>query len=578
MKTHVARQGREELRSVRARGRPLYWTVGLFSLFANLLMLTGPMYMLQVYDRVLSSGSVPTLIALSGLMVFLYLMMGVLDFVRGRVIARVALRFFQDLKDRVFHAVMRKAAVLPDARSSVGLQDLEQVQRLIASPVVMTIFDLPWTPVFFAAIFLFHPLLGALALGGAALLVGIALANQLMSRRSQASAGTHQQSAQSLAHQMHTQAEPLWALGMQGAALSRWSDMQDRASVAELARANVGGGFSSMTKTLRLMLQSAMLGLGAWLVMRGQMTPGAMIAGSILLGRALSPVEGLLNQWPVAQQGAQSWGRLAALLGEVPQDAPRVALPRPRARLKVNSMTVVPPGAGVATIKSLSFDVEPGQGVGIIGPSGSGKSTLARALVGVWPAAGGDARLDGAALEHYAPTTLGQYVGYLPQQTQLFDGTLAQNIARMTRTPVEAQVIKAAKQAGAHEMILALPQGYDTPVRGDLHRLSGGQLQRIGLARALYGDPVLLVLDEPNANLDNDGSEALNTAVRGFKERSGAVLIMAHRPAAIRECEMILVLEAGTRVAFGPKDAVLSDMVKNAHALKAVPKAAGGMR
>ncbi|MEP5728855.1 MAG: type I secretion system permease/ATPase [Sulfitobacter sp.] len=576
MRVSDAKQGKDELRDARVRSRPLYWAVGLFSMFANLLMLTGPLYMLQVYDRVLASGSGATLIALSLLMVFLYATMGVLDFTRGRIMVRVALRFHQDLKKRVFHAVMRKSAVLPDVRTRAGLQDLENVQRLIASPVVISGFDLPWTPIFFTAIFVFHPMLGALALGGGVALVLITLANQMLSRRSQAMAGSQQQNAQSTAAQIGMQAEAVRAMGMQEAAYQRWAGTQAEAAQADLTRSNIGRGFSTLTKTLRLFLQSAMLGLGAWLVIGGQMTPGGMIAGSVLLGRALSPVESLLNQWPVAQQGMRSWGHLAMLLDEVPGDAPRVALPKPKSLLEVNAITVVPPGERFAALKALSFKVEPGQAVGIIGPSGSGKSTLARALVGIWPPAGGQLRLDGASLDHYAPEALGQYVGYLPQQVGLFDGTLAQNIARLAPTPDEAQVIAAAKMAGAHDMILSLPQGYDTKITEGRHRLSGGQLQRIGLARALYADPAVLVLDEPNANLDNVGSEALNAAVQRFKALGRAVLIMAHRPAAIRECEMLLVLDGGTRTAFGAKDEVLSGMVKNGRALKAVPSATAG--
>ncbi|NNK17180.1 MAG: ATP-binding cassette domain-containing protein, partial [Sulfitobacter sp.] len=285
-----------------------------------------------------------------------------------------------------------------------------------------------------------------------------------------------------------------------------------------------------------------------------------------------------LNQWPVAQQGLQSWADLASLLGEVPPEERLLSLPKPAARMVVNSVTVVPPGDRKATLKSLSFRIEPGQAIGVIGPSGSGKSTLARALVGVWPAAGGDIRLDGAALDHFSAEVLAQHIGYLPQQVHLFDGTVSDNIARLAPVSDESKVIEAAKMAGAHEMILMLPKGYDTRITADRPQLSGGQLQRIGLARALYGDPVVVVLDEPNAHLDNAGSAALNSAIRQIKARRRSVLIMAHRPAAIQECDMILMLDGGMRMAFGPKDEVLSGMVKNARSIQAVPAAAAGMR
>ncbi len=578
MGAQFARQGKEELRRIRKRGRPLIWAVAVFSLFANMLMLTGPMYMLQVYDRVLASGSTETLVALTMLMVFLYLMMGALDFVRGRIMVRVGLQFAQDLQERVFNAVVRKSAVLPDNGTSSGLQDLDHVHRLISAPLLIALLDMPWTPLFIAVIFVFHPLLGTLALTGTLVLVLITLANQLLSRRAQRDAGALQLAAQSAADQYRIEAETVRAMGMQAAAHTRWQKTQRAADGHDLVAMNVGGAFATLTKTMRLFLQSAMLGLGAWLVIGGQMTPGGMIAGSILLGRALSPVESALTQWPLAQQGVQGWNNLAELLGEVPPDAARVALPTPLGRLSVHALTVVPPGDRMAALKSLSFNIEPGQAVGVIGPSGTGKSTLARAIVGVWPPAGGHIRLDGATLDHYGPDGLAQVIGYLPQQVHLFDGTLSDNIARLDQDADEGRVIAAAKMAGAHEMILELPQGYDTPVSADRSRLSGGQLQRIGLARALYNDPVLLVLDEPNANLDNAGSAALNTAIRQMKGRGRSVLIMAHRPAAIKECDMILMLDSGMRMAFGPKDEVLSGMVKNAKAIQTVPAAAAGMR
>ncbi len=575
MRADQASHGYEELRSIRKRSRGLFWCVGLFSLFANLLMLTGPMYMLQVYDRVLGSGSEETLVSLSLLVMFLFGVMAVLDGARAHIMSRVGVRFQRDLDRRVFNAVVRKSAVLPDAQSRSGFAHLDAVQRLLGAPVVIAGFDLPWTIIFFGAIFLFHPFLGWLALAGAATLVGITLANQLLSKRSQARAGQFDQQAVAVAEQFITEAETVQAMGMRDAAFAQWQQGRLTAQASQLHASDIGSGFSALTRTLRLFLQSAMLGLGAWLLLGNQMTPGGMIAGSILLGRALSPIETLVNQWPVVQQGVQGWHQLARLLADVPVEPERLPLPVPQARLSVNALTVVPPGDRKAVLKSVSFAVVPGQAVGIIGPSGTGKSSLARALTGVWPPAGGEVRLDGASLDHYGPERLGQHIGYLPQRIQLFEGTIAQNIARMALNPEEEKVIEAAKRAAAHDMILELPQGYDTPVHAGRLRLSGGQMQRIGLARALYDDPVVMVLDEPNANLDNIGSQALNSAIRGIKARGGAVLIMAHRPAAIQECEMLLVLDGGVRMAFGPKDEVLAGMVKNVHAIQRAPAAAG---
>ncbi|MGJ5620977.1 type I secretion system permease/ATPase [Sulfitobacter sp. MF3-043] len=577
MRDEVIKRGQSELRNVCSRSWTLFWVVGLFSLFANLLMLTGPLYMLQVYDRVLGSGSQETLIALSILVVFLYGSMGILDHTRGRIMARVGARFQADLDRRVFDAVVRKSAVAPDVKTDAGLADLEAVQRLITSPVLMAAFDIPWSPIFFATIFVFHPFLGWMALGGAAILILITVANQGLSSSSQARAGIASQTAVAISDQIRSEAEMVQAMGMRTAAFDRWQKSRREALEQHVRATDVTGTFTSMSKTLRLFLQSAMLGLGAWLVLQDQMTPGAMIAGSILLGRALAPVEMALNQWPVVQRGRIGWENLVLLLGMVALEATRTALPQPRAKLTAKGLTVVPPGEKQASLKSVNFEVEPGQAVGVIGPSGSGKSTLARALMGVWLPAGGSVRLDGAALDQYGPETLGRHIGYLPQRIQLFDGSIAENIARLSDTPDDTKVVAAAKMAAAHEMILELPQGYDTQIRSGQVRLSGGQMQRIGLARALYGDPMIVVLDEPNSNLDNIGSQALNQAIRQMKANKRSVLIMAHRPAAIQECDTLLVLDNGMRMAFGPKDEVLAGMVKNHQQLKQAPVDAGGV-
>lgn len=576
MQEKVMERGRAELRDARAESRGLYWTVALFSLFANLLMLTGPLYMLQVYDRVLGSRSEETLIALSMLVVFLYGVMGILDFTRGRIMARVGARFQSRLDRRVFDAVVRKAAVAPDMQTQTGLADLESVQRLMTSPVLMAFFDIPWTPIFIAGIFIFHPWLGWLAVAGGLLLVFITLINQMLTRHPQSRAQIAGHRAGSMSDQLRIEAEMVQAMGMRDAAFDRWQEARSKALEEQIRATDVGGGFTSMTKTLRLFLQSAMLGLGAYLVLQNEMTAGAMIAGSILLGRALAPVELMLNQWPVVQRASKGWDSLAELLGTVPPEPARTALPKPKARLVARGLTVIPPGEKQASLRSLTFDLKPGHALGVIGPSGAGKSTLARAVTGVWRPAGGSIRLDAAALDQYEPSVLGQHIGYLPQRVQLFDGTIAENIARLSK-PDDAAVVAAARKADAHEMILELPQGYDTPIAAGQQRLSGGQIQRIGLARALYNEPVIVVLDEPNSNLDNEGTIALNKAIRAMKEEGRSVMIMAHRPAAIAECDMLLVLDHGARTAFGPKDEVLRSMVKNHEQITAAPIRAGGV-
>ena len=558
-------QGQAELIEARRESRSLYWMVGIFSLFVNLLMLTGPLYMLNVYDRVLGSRSLETLIALSVLVAFMYGMMGILDYVRGRVMGRVGARFQARMDRRVFGAVLKATTLnrAPD-EARTGLRDLESIQRLITSPALMALYDIPWTPFFFLGIFIFHPLMGVLALVGGTILIAIAIINQAVTRKPLEKANATSYQSEQIGSQIRNESEMVHSLGMRRSAFDRWQIARGASLDATIGAADASGTFTAITKSLRLFLQSAMLGLGAYLVLQGQLTPGAMIAGSILLGRALQPIEMIVGQWAGFQKAREGWTNLSVLLGAIKVDDPRTDLPKPRAAISAKDVTVIPPGEQTASLRLISFDVAPGTAVGVIGTSGSGKSTLARALTGVWRPAGGKIRLDGASLEQYDPDVLGQHIGYLPQRVQLFDGTIKENIARMSMQPDDAAVVRAAKKAAAHEMILKLPDGYDTRVTAVGGRLSGGQIQRVGLARAMYGDPVVLVLDEPNSNLDNDGSVALNNAIKTAKSEGAVVFIMAHRPAAIQECDTLLVIENGTKRVYGPKEEVLRDLVKNA--------------
>ena len=577
MSDELKARGRVELIKARSESRTLYWMVAIFSFFVNMLMLTGPLYMLNVYDRVLGSRSLETLIALSVLVAFLYGCMGILDFVRGRVMGRIGARFQAQMDRRVFSAAL-KATTLNRAprEAATGLRDLEAVQRLITSPALMALFDLPWSPLFFLGIFVFHPLMGALALVGAVVLIFVAVLNQATTRTPLERANATSFSSETLGAQIRSESEMVHSLGMRGAAFDRWQIARGASLDATIGAADAAGTFTALTKAFRLFLQSAMLGLGAYLVLREELTPGAMIAGSILLGRGLAPIEMIVSQWAVFQKGREGWGRLSVLLGNIPVEKTRTNLPKPAARLVADQVTMLPPGGQQATLRMISFSVEPGQAVGIIGTSGAGKSTLARALTGVWKPAGGKIRLDGAALDQYDPDVLGQHIGYLPQRVQLFDGTIKENIARMSLSPDDAMVVTAAKKADAHEMILKLPDGYDTRVTATGGQLSGGQIQRVGLARAMYGDPVVLVLDEPNSNLDNSGSAALNKAVQQQKAAGGIVFVMAHRPDAIFHCDTLLVLENGTKRAYGPKDDVLREVTKNRDEIvKAAGKGAG---
>ena len=556
--------GLAELKAARREARGLIVVAFVFSIVVNILMLTGPLYMLQVYDRVLGSRSEATLVALSVLVIFLFLAMGLLDHARARVMARVGAGFQARLDRRVFEAALKRSQVAPSDPAAVAAQrDLESVQRLWASPVLLALFDLPWTPFFIAAIFVFHAWMGYLAILGGVILIAMTVMNQQATKLPLNRANGATIAAERMAENLKAEAEVVQALGMQKAGFDRWQLARGRALAESISASDLGGTYSVATKTFRMFLQSAMLGLGAWLVLRGELSAGAMIAGSILMGRALSPIEMAVGQWAVVQRAQEGWNRLAELFTRVPKEPARTRLPRPRALLEAVNVTVVPPGEAQATLRMVSFVLEPGQALGVIGPSGSGKSTLARALIGAWRPAGGKVRLDGAALDQYDPDVLGSYIGYLPQRVTLFEGTIAENIARLQGQPDGLKVVEAARKAAAHDLIVKLPDGYDTRVSALGGRLSGGQIQRIGLARAMYGDPVIMVLDEPNSNLDNEGSMALNAAIRSMKAAGCAVLIMAHRPAAIQECDLLLVLEDGTRRAFGPRDQVLREMVKN---------------
>lgn len=538
--------------------------VFILSVAVNLLMLTGPLFMLQIYDRVLGSRSEATLVALFGLVAFLYLMMGTLDHARGRIMARVGARLQDTLDARVFRASMVRMARNPNDRLALtGLRDLEAVQRLWAAPVFLALFDAPWTPMFIALIWMFHPLMGALALGVALVLLVLMLLNQRLTRAPIEVAQSATLGAERMAGQLRAESEAVRALGMQGAALDRWQQARRTALRHSLDTSDRGGMFSAWTKTFRLFVQSAMLALGAWLVLEGEITPGVMIAASIILGRALAPIEQVIGQWAAVARAREGWANLAALLSQTPALPPRVALPRPRARLSVENAMVIPPGASRPVLQGLSLSVSPGQALGIIGASAAGKSSLARLLIGAWPLATGRVTLDGAALDQYDSDTLGRYIGYLPQRVTLFDGTVAENIARLDTDFDHDAVIRAAKRAGAHDIILGLPDGYNTPITANGGGLTGGQMQRVGLARALYGDPVLVVLDEPNSNLDNDGSQALNGAIRQLKSEGAAVLVIAHRPQAIQECDLLLMLAGGAVAAFGPRDEVLRKVARN---------------
>lgn len=564
-RSDTAKNGRRELRQVRNRSL-MYLKFGfVFSIFVNLLMLTGPLFMLQVYDRVLGGRSEETLLALFILVGGLFVLMGFLDFARSRVLARVGARFQTALDERVFKATVRFAPI-PGSKQApaTAQQDLEAIQTFFASPALLALLDLPFTPFFFAAIYIFHPTLGWLAMAGGGFLIILTALNQFITRSKVRDSLLAQQQARQFSDNVRQANEVARAQGMLNDLTERWMARRIEALEQSMSTSDWTGSFSAFTKAFRLFLQSAILAVGAWLVLQGEMTAGAMIAASILLGRALAPVEQLLARWQVIQRARIGWTSLSHFLEGIPKDVSMTELPRPKAELEVKGLTVLPPEGGKPILRNISFKLEPGQVLGVIGKSGSGKTTLAKTLLGLWPPAAGEIRLGSATLGQYDPDQLGHYIGYLPQEAMLINGTVAENIARMALEPDAKAVVAAAQKARAHEVITGLEKGYDTMVTGNNVQLSGGQRQRVALARALYGDPLLLVLDEPNSALDADGTEALNAAVREMKNAGKTVIIMTHRPMAISECDTLMVVDKGQIAAFGPRDEVMRSMLKNA--------------
>ena len=540
--------GKSEIRAALSESRRLFLSVGFFSIFVNILMLTGPIFMLQVYDRVLTSRSEATLVTLVAITAFLFLMMGILDHARGRVLARAGARLQVRLDSRVLRAILTRALAPSErARPAMGLRDLEAIQRFTSGTAPFAFFDAPWTPVFLCVLFLFHWMLGVLAVFSGCLLLLLALINQARTSRLQAEVGEAAARSAHFVEQMRAGSETVRGLGMQDAVVARSSELRGWLLGRAMAASDRSGFFGVTTRTLRLFLQSMMLGLGAWLAIQGLVTFGVIIAASILLGRALAPIDQAVGQWPLLQQVLAARRSLARLLEETRPEPPRTALPRPRALLEVQGITVAAPGARVPAVRGATFRLEPGQAAGIAGPSASGKSTLARALAGVWLPVVGSVRLDGAELDQYG-AALGRHIGYLPQEVVLFEGTVAENIARMDPEAKDAEVVAAAKRCGAHEMILNLPGGYDFEVSAGGAALSGGQRQRIALARAFYGSPVVLVMDEPDSNLDAEGTMALARAIQGHKRRNGAAVIVAHRHGAFAQCDTVYVMEGGRPV------------------------------
>ena len=560
--------------------RQIFWGMAIFSGLSNILMLTGSFFMLQVYDRVLPSRSIPTLIALLVLATALYMLQGGLDLVRSRISARIGRYLDETLGLRVFDAVVRMPLkTRGDGDGLQPLRDLDQVRGFLSSGGPSALFDLPWMPVYIGICFLFHFWIGVTALAGALVLVMLTVLTEIRTRAPAKAFARLAVSRSSLAAEGRRNAEVLHAMGMRRQAASRWREVNKKYLSAHEAASDVASGIGGASKVFRAALQSIVLAVGAYLVIYQESTPGIIIAGSILTARALAPVELAIANWKGFVAARQSGERLGELLNLLPKEEEPLALPAPTEALTVERIYVNAPGAEGAILNDVSFRLEKGHGLGIIGPSGSGKSTLARALVGVWPQLHGKISLDNAALGQWSSEALGRHIGYLPQSVELFDGSIAVNIARFDPHATPAAVLAAARAAGVHDLILSFPEGYGTRIGEGGMALSAGQRQRIGLARAFYGEPFLIVLDEPTSNLDADGEEALTEAILGVRRRGGIVVIIAHRPKALDGVDHVLVIADGKAQSFGPKDDVLRKVLRTPTPLKVVgERMSGGMR
>jgi ATP-binding cassette, subfamily C, type I secretion system permease/ATPase len=549
--------------SLMASCRGAFLGVAVLSGLINLLYLSGSIFMMEVYDRVLPSQSIPTLVGLSVIIVVLYLFQGLFDALRGRIMARVGAAIDEDLSQQIFQGQLKaplKGKV--DGDGQQPLRDLDQLRAFLAGGGPSALFDLPWMPLYLFICFAFHPWIGLAALGGACLLVVITLLTEVMTREASKAAVGAALVRNGISEGARRNAEVVQAMGMARRIGVRWGDANASYLSHQQRTSDVAGGFGAMSKVLRMLLQSMVLAIGAYLVIDGQATGGIMIASSILTSRAMAPVELAIGNWKGFVGARQGWRRLKTLLEANAQANEPLKLPAPRSVLLIENAGSGAPGGQRFSVQDVSFELKAGSGLGIIGPSASGKSSLARMIVGVWPTWRGKVRFDGAAVEQWLPEDLGHHIGYLPQDVELFAGTVAQNIARFNPEPKAEAIIAAAKAANVHEMILQLPDGYETQVGEAGAALSGGQRQRLALARALYGDPFLVVLDEPNSNLDNEGEQALTAAIMGIRTRGGVVVVIAHRPSALAGVDLVLVMGEGRMQSFGPKDEVLSKVLR----------------
>lgn len=531
-----------------------------FSLIINFLMITPSIYMMQVYDRVVSTGNLSTLVMLTLILVVLFMTMSALEWVRSQILVRVSTRLETLLNDRLFNIVFKISLLSGGQRATTQpLDDLTGLRQFLTGNSLFAFFDAPWMPVYLALLFIFHPYFGWFSVVTAILLCLVAWATDKATTQTLSEANNVLMSNRVLLGKNIKNAEVIESMGMLENFRHRWLAGTVKVLDLQAKASSRAGLLAAISKVIRLCSQSLILGLGAYLVIERELSPGTMIAGSILMGRALAPIDLLVGSWKLFGTARDQYRRLHELLIQIPPEKVRMQLPDPQGRIQLENVVVVPPGTRVPVIKGVSVVIEKGDIVGILGPSGAGKSSLARAILGIWPAANGSIRLDGAEVFHWDKAHLGNFIGYLPQDIELFEGSIAENIARFGEVDAE-KVVAAAKMADVHDLILRLPDGYDTIIGGTGGDLSGGQRQRLGLARALYNDPVLVVLDEPNSNLDEQGERALEQALLMLQQRQTTVLIITHRNNVLARVSKLMILQDGNLIVYGLKEQVIASL------------------
>ena len=530
-----------------------FWAIVLttfvFSFCINILLFVSPLYTLQIYDRVLGSRNETTLLMISFIALFLLISYGLMEFIRSRMLVRAGLQFDNVLSEALFGRAVKLRLSNPQAGADSILRDGDNIREFLTGNGILAFFDAPWTPLFIAVCFLFHPWLGFLALGGGIIIFALAIINEFATRRPLKEANDASRGASQFAGAVLQNAEVIRSMGMEKALGDRWRDRHDKVLDAQANASDKAGAILTFQKFFRLALQSAILGLGAYLAIHQQISPGIMIAASIMMGRALQPLEQGVAQWKSFVAARQAHARLKSLFDKVPGDERRTELPSPEGRIAVENLTSAVPGSRIPFLKNINFAVNPGETIAVIGSSGSGKSSLIRHLVGVWPALSGAVRIDGADISHWNAEQLGQHLGYLPQEVRLFAGTIAENISRFSEGE-SSSVVQAAKMAGVHDMILRLPDGYETQVGENGQQLSGGQRQRVGLARAMFGLPRIVILDEPNSNLDSDGETALLEAIKTMQKEKITIVLVTHKTNLLAQCDKVLMMRDGAVQAF----------------------------